>query len=167
MPFCERSRNPLGCGCIASSPARFAKAWLISPIDWPASGAKAATYTRLTTLGSFPASVITTPPYECPTRTVGPSCAATARLVAATSSANDVRGLPAVVTRSPLAFSNGTIFDQLESSANAPCTSTTFFAAPAEPACAIVAPPNEDDPTAYTDRRHRRECSHRPSCGEF
>src|SRR6266699_948854 len=122
----------------------------MSPIDWPASGAKAATYTRLTTFGSFPASVITTPPYECPTRTVGPSCAAIARLAAATSSAKDVRGLPAVVTRRPLAFSNGMTFDQLESSANAPRTSTTFFAAPAELRCAIVAPPNEYDPTADT-----------------
>src|SRR5258708_489544 len=93
---------------------------------------------------------MTTPPYECPTRTVGPSCAAIARLAAATSSAKDVRGLPAVVTRRPLAFSNGTTFDQLESSANAPCTSTTFFAAPAPPLCAIAAPPNEYDPAAYT-----------------
>src|SRR5712664_1553928 len=73
-----------------------------------------------------------------------------ARLVAATSSAKDVRGFPAVVTRKPLAFSNGTTFDQLESSANAPCTSTTFFAAPAERPCAIVAPPSEYHPTAYT-----------------
>src|ERR1700741_1945030 len=72
-----------------------------------------------------------------------------ARLVASTSSAKEVRGLPAVVTRSPFAFSNGTIFDQLESSANAPCTSTTFFAEPAEFRCAIVAPPIEYDPTAY------------------
>src|SRR6266852_1218922 len=72
-----------------------------------------------------------------------------ARLVAATSSANDVRGLPAVVTRKPLAFNSGTIFDQLEASANAPCTNTTFFAAPAELPCAIVTPPNEYDPTAY------------------
>jgi hypothetical protein len=45
---------------------------------------------------------------------------------------------------------NGTIFDQLESSANAPCTSTTFFAAPAEPPYAIVAPPKEYERTAYT-----------------
>src|SRR5258706_1941595 len=73
-----------------------------------------------------------------------------ARLVAATSSANEVRGLPAVVTRKPLAFNNGTIFDQLESSANAPCTSTTFFAAPVEPPCAIATPPNEYNPTVDT-----------------
>src|SRR5260221_506351 len=73
-----------------------------------------------------------------------------ARLVAATSSANDVRGLPAVVTRKPLAFNNGTIFDQLESSANAPCTRTIFLAAPAESPCGIVTPPKEYDPTAPT-----------------
>src|ERR1051326_239090 len=49
-----------------------------------------------------------------------------ARLVAATSSANDVRGVPTDVTRYPLASSRGITFDQLDPSANAPCTRTTF-----------------------------------------
>src|SRR5262245_31133378 len=43
-----------------------------SPTCSPSSGANAATYTRPTTLGSTPASVMTTPPQECPTRISGP-----------------------------------------------------------------------------------------------
>src|ERR1043166_7190457 len=35
---------------------------------------------------------MTTPPQECPTRMTGPFCRASARLVAATSSANEVKG---------------------------------------------------------------------------
>jgi len=42
--------------------------------------------------GSTPASVMTAPPQEWPTRMTGPVCRASARLVAATSSANEVNG---------------------------------------------------------------------------
>jgi len=47
--------------------------------DSPASGAKAATKTSADTLSSRPTSVMTAPPYECPTRTTGPSARARAR----------------------------------------------------------------------------------------
>src|SRR5882672_5051899 len=55
-----------------------------------------------------------------------------ARRVAATSSAYEVRGIATDVTRYPLARSSGMTFDQLEPSAKAPCTRTTFRTAMAD-----------------------------------
>lgn len=51
------------------------------------------------------------------------------RRVAATDSANDVSGFCTAVTMSPLACKRATTSAQLEPSAQAPCTSTTFFTA--------------------------------------
>src|SRR4029077_10262396 len=60
----------------------------------------------------------------------GPGCVdvirSIARLTAATSSASDVNGSCAAATLKPLACSNGITRDQLEPSAHAPCTRTTF-----------------------------------------
>ena len=44
-----------------------------SVIDSPSSGMNALTYTSAATLSEAPATVITQPPYEWPTRTTGPS----------------------------------------------------------------------------------------------
>ena len=44
-----------------------------SVIDSPSSGANPATYTSPATLSEAPATVITHPLYEWPTRTTGPS----------------------------------------------------------------------------------------------
>src|SRR6185312_9213771 len=41
--------------------------------DSPSLGATPATYTSPATLSELPATVITAPPYECPTSTTGPS----------------------------------------------------------------------------------------------
>src|SRR4051794_29317589 len=71
---------------------------------------------------------MTVPPQECATSTVGPSCSASARLVAWTESASDDSGFCTAVTLSPAAWRIGITSDQLEPSAQAPCTSTTFFA---------------------------------------
>src|SRR5262245_52809063 len=98
-----------------------------SPIVSPWSGAKAATYTNPATLGSTPASLITDPAHECPTRRTGPFMSAIARWVAATSSASDVSGFCTAVTLYPLACKIGITLDQLEPSANAPWTSTMFL----------------------------------------
>src|SRR6266568_5639198 len=56
----------------------------------------------------------------------GPSRRAIARLVAATSSASDVSGFCAATAFSPAFSSSGITLAQLEPSAHAPCTSTTF-----------------------------------------
>jgi hypothetical protein len=65
------SGNATGCtsGPMASDGKRF---WR-SLTDSPSSGATPATYTSPTTLSAPPATVITAPPYEWPTRTTGPS----------------------------------------------------------------------------------------------
>src|SRR5712664_2901135 len=78
------------------------------------------------TFGSLPPSLITAPPYEWPTRMTGPSRRAIARLVAATSSARDVSGFWIATAFSPAFSSSGITFAQLEPSAHAPCTRTTF-----------------------------------------
>src|SRR6267378_4584806 len=56
----------------------------------------------------------------------GPSRRAIARLVAATSSASDVSGFCTATAFSPAFSSSGITFAQLEPSAHAPCTRTTF-----------------------------------------
>ena len=59
--------------------------------DSPRSGANAAMYTSAATFGWVPASVMTAPPYECPTSTAWSACWSSARLVTATSSASESR----------------------------------------------------------------------------
>ena len=53
------------------------------------------------TLGSTPASLMTVPAQEWPTRTVGPSCSARMRRVAATSCASEVSGFCTAVAFRP------------------------------------------------------------------
>ncbi|WP_327132928.1 hypothetical protein OG311_20285 [Streptomyces sp. NBC_01343] len=60
---------------------------LIAPGLSPASGAKSATYTSPVTFGRSPASVMTAPPYECPTSSTGPSICRTILRVRSPSSA--------------------------------------------------------------------------------
>src|SRR3984893_10195908 len=67
------------------------------------------------------------PPYEWPTKTVGPFCRESIRRVTATSSAREVSGICAAVTRKPVSRKRGITPRQLEPSAQAPCTSTTFI----------------------------------------
>src|SRR6266436_2215387 len=86
----SRERNP-SCGGRIGGTGAPGGGFLISvDTDSPLSGAKAETYTSPATFGSLPASVMTLPPYEWPTRITGPFCSAIARLVVATSSANDI-----------------------------------------------------------------------------
>src|SRR5258706_1516221 len=71
---------------------------------------------------------MTVPPQEWATSTVGPSCSANARRVAATDSASEVSGFCTAVTFTPAAWRRGITSAQLEPSAHAPCTSTTLRA---------------------------------------
>src|SRR4029077_3772852 len=87
-----RNKKPSCGGSIGGTGAPGGGSLISDPTDSPLSGAKAAMYTRAETFGWFPASVITAPPYEWPTRIVGPSCVARIRLVTATSSSNDIVG---------------------------------------------------------------------------
>src|ERR1700747_1946509 len=68
------------------------------------------------------------PEKEWPTRTVGPSCRASTRSAEATASGSVVKGFCTDVTFSPDACKRGITSDQLEPSANSPCTSTTLRA---------------------------------------
>src|SRR5678815_2415571 len=85
----SKNTKPSAEGTAGSCGASAGAFLRIAPTGSPASGANAATYTRRSTFGSLPASVITTPPHECATSTTGPSIEAMTRFVAATSSAND------------------------------------------------------------------------------
>src|ERR1700720_128385 len=68
------------------------------------------------------------PEKECPASTVGPSCPASTRSAEATASGSVVKGFCTDVTFSPDACKCGITSDQLEPSANSPCTSTTLRA---------------------------------------
>src|ERR1700756_1400010 len=94
------------------------------PAVSPLSGANAAIYTRALTRGSAPASVITDPPQECPTRTTSPSARSIALLVAATSSSRDVVGFCTEITLYPLSTSGLITLLQQEPSAQSPWTKT-------------------------------------------
>src|SRR6202007_314303 len=86
----SRSRKPSWGGRIGGTGAPGGGFLIRADTDSPLSGAKAAMYTSPATLGSFPASVMTTPPYEWPTSMAGPFWAARVRFVAATSSTNEI-----------------------------------------------------------------------------
>src|SRR4029453_1128040 len=60
----SRNRKPFCGGRIGGTGAPGGGSLMSASTDSPLSGANAAMYTRAVTLGSFPASVITTPPYE-------------------------------------------------------------------------------------------------------
>src|SRR5271154_5539209 len=69
------------------------------------------------------------PEKECPTNTVGPSCRASTRCAEATASGSVVRGFCTEVALSPAACNRAITSDQLDPSANSPCTRTTLRAA--------------------------------------
>src|SRR6202790_2045979 len=87
----------------------------------------------------MPASVTIIPEKECPTRTVGPSCRASTRSAEATASGSVVSGFCTAVALSPAACNRAITSDQLDPSANSPCTRTTFRAFGA--GCATAAVP--------------------------
>src|SRR5437867_11251962 len=97
----SRYRKPSCGGRIGGTGAPGGGSLIRLDTDSPASGANAAMKTRPTTLGSFPASVITTPPYEWPTRITGPFWAAMVRLVHWTSSAREMVGFWTILTLKP------------------------------------------------------------------
>src|SRR3989449_8959166 len=69
----SRNKKPSCGGSIGGTGAPGGGSLINDPTDSPLFGAKAAMYKRAVTLGWFPASVITPPPSEWPTRIVGPS----------------------------------------------------------------------------------------------
>src|SRR6201998_486432 len=79
------------------------------------------------TLSSLPACVITAPAHELPTRITGPSCRSITRCVAATAPSSELSGFCTATTCRPFACNSGITLSQLDPSANAPCTSTTFL----------------------------------------
>src|SRR4029434_278939 len=85
FPLSSR-RNPSWGWRIGGTGAPGAGSLISAAADSPRPVATAAMETRVATRGSVPASVMTTPPYEWPTRTTGDFCSAMTRLVAATSS---------------------------------------------------------------------------------
>src|SRR6266446_4308137 len=100
------------------------------------------------TLGSLPVSVMTTPPYEWPTRTVDRSSRARARFTVATSSFSDVSGSCTAVTRRPRVSKSGITLDHEEPSAQAPWTRMTLdaFAIP--------------DPSSLSRKSNHGTCTH-------
>src|SRR5580692_4579573 len=86
----------------------------------------------------MPASVTIIPEKECPTRTVGPSCRASTRSAEATASGRVFSEFCTEVTLSPAACNRAITSDQLDPSANSPCTRTTFRAFGAGCAAAAV-----------------------------
>src|SRR5258706_6158998 len=79
---------------------------------------------------------MTVPPQEWATSTVGPSCSANARRVAATESSSDVSGFCTAVTCNPAAWRRAITSLQEDPSAHAPCTSTTLRASTGPAGCA-------------------------------
>src|SRR5919112_6575599 len=69
-------------------------------------------------------SLITLPPYECPTRTTGPSTVRTTSATYCASVATDRSGFATAMTTCPAACSGVMIAFQLDDSAKAPCTRT-------------------------------------------
>src|SRR5262249_22681169 len=114
----------------------------------PLSGANAAIYTRALTRGSAPASVITDPPHECPTRITSPPARSIALLVAATSSSREVVGFCTEMTLYPLSTSGLITLLQQEPSAQSPWTKTIVGAVFIElPVCAKACEPKSKTPT--------------------
>src|SRR5215467_11376519 len=124
------------------------------PAVSPLSGANAAIYTRALTRGSAPASVITDPPQECPTRTTSPSPRSIALLVAATSSSRDVVGFCTEITMYPLSTSGLITLLQQDPSAQSPCTKTIVgFLFIESPVCAIALEPRNKTPATIPASR--------------
>src|SRR5215467_2959194 len=124
------------------------------PAVSPLSGANAAMYTRALTRGSAPASVMTDPPHECPTRTTSPSARSSARLVAATSSSRDVVGFCTEITLYPLSVSGLITLLQQEPSAQSPWTKTIVsFLFIESPVCETAVEPRNKTPVTNTTSR--------------
>src|SRR5262245_59347482 len=119
-----RYRKPSRGGRIGGTGAPGGGFLIRSATDSPLSGAKAAMYTSAATLGSLPASVITAPPYEWPTRITGPFCASIALRVAATSPASEIVGFCTIATLKPSLCRLSYTPCQPEPSTNPPCTRT-------------------------------------------
>src|SRR5258707_3249254 len=120
----------------------------------PTSIPNAARYTNPTTFSrSADACVITAPPYECPTRTTGPSIARTYAPTAFASKARLRSGLGDATTSYPDVVSSRITPPNPEASANAPCTSTTVGCM--EPDM-IIHPSSVGSPTSRGCRRHQR-----------
>src|SRR5262249_62259450 len=68
------------------------------------------------------------PPYECPTRMVGPSVSAMARFTVATSASRELSGSWTAVARKPRLCKSGITLAHDEPSAQAPCTRTILDA---------------------------------------
>src|SRR5260370_2673375 len=79
------------------------------------------------------------PAKESPRRTVGPSCRASTRSAEATAAGSVVSGFCTAVALSPAACNRAITSDQLDPSANSPCTRTTFRAFGADCAAAALA----------------------------
>src|SRR5215467_3345549 len=115
----------------------------------PLSGANAAIYTKALTRGSAPASVMTDPPQECPTRITSPSARSSALLVAATSSSRDVVGFCTEITLYPLSTSGLITLFQEEPSAQSPWTKTIVsFVFLESPVCATAFEPRNKTPNS-------------------
>src|SRR3982074_269361 len=71
---------------------------------------------------------MTVPLQECATSTVGPSCSASARRVAATESSSEDSGFCTAVTLRPAAWRREMTSAQLEPYVPPPCTKTTLRA---------------------------------------
>src|SRR5262249_60980895 len=94
-----------------------------------------------------PASVMTDPPQECPTRITSPPARSSALLVAATSSSRDVVGFCTEMTLYPLPTSGPITLFQQEPSAQRPWTKTTAsFAFLETPVCATACEPRHKTP---------------------
>src|SRR5262249_44174665 len=88
--------------------------------DSPSSGATPATYTSPATLSELPATVITAPPYEWPTRTTGPSIWSMTDAVCEASYGRPRSGFGGATTVWPSPTSRSNTGRQLDGSANAP-----------------------------------------------
>src|SRR6266851_9282688 len=104
----------------------------------PASGANAAIYTKALTLG-FPvaALVMTSPPYECPTRTMGPVMLARTLAMYAESLATPRSGFAGARTVYPRSCRRVMTPLQPEASAKAPWIRTIVGLGPLS-SCAVV-----------------------------
>src|ERR1700757_2456026 len=124
------------------------------PAVSPLSGANAAIYTSALTRGSAPASVITDPPQECPTRTMSPSARSSTLLVAATSSLREVVGFCTESTLYPLSTSGAITLLQQEPSAQSPCTKTIVsFLFIESPVCETALEPRNKTPATIPASR--------------
>src|SRR5580704_3427627 len=94
--------------CLSTSVAGNFACMLCDVSPAAVSGASALINTRAFTRGSVPAAVITEPPYECPTSTIGPFTTSIAHLAKVTSFSGVLSGYCAAMQSYPCAC-NGPI----------------------------------------------------------